>query len=179
MGSPRIINAIKQDHREIESYYDRITKSTDKTEQTQYQNLFTWELARHSIGEELVVYPAFEKHLKDGVALADKDRKEHQSVSQPLYSTACQRTQDTNYSCGTIGKRTIEKIPKPQTHRPDFPPYNPIPNERSLPAHPRRRNIRPPATRRGAVRRRQPQSEQDVRTNEDVCAVAEPSECAE
>merc|ERR1712187_303424 len=83
-GLSAIINAIKQDHREIESYYDRITKSTDKTEQTQYQNLITWELARHSIGEELVVYPAFEKHLKDGVALADKDRKEHQSVKEQL-----------------------------------------------------------------------------------------------
>ena len=81
MSTPRIINAIKQDHREIESYYDRITKSSDKDEQTQYQNKFTWELARHSIGEELVVYPAFEKHLKDGKALADKDREEHQTVS--------------------------------------------------------------------------------------------------
>ena len=81
MSTPRIINAIKQDHREIESYYDRITKSSDKDEQTQYQNKFTWELVRHSIGEELVVYPAFEKHLKDGKALADKDREEHQTVS--------------------------------------------------------------------------------------------------
>lgn len=84
MGTPRIINAIKQDHRDIESYYDRIIKSTDKTEQTQYQNLFTWELARHAIGEELVVYPAFEKHIKGGAALADKDRKEHQPVSPTL-----------------------------------------------------------------------------------------------
>lgn len=83
MGTPRIIDAIKQDHREIESYYDRVTKSTNKDEQTQYQNMFTWELARHSIGEELVVYPAFEKHLKDGVALADKDRSEHQTVRPP------------------------------------------------------------------------------------------------
>ncbi|BCR84035.1 hemerythrin domain-containing protein [Aspergillus chevalieri] len=84
MGTPRIINAIKQDHRDIESYYDRIIKSTDKTEQTQYQNLFTWELARHAIGEELVVYPAFEKHIKGGAALADKDRKEHQPIKEQL-----------------------------------------------------------------------------------------------
>lgn len=52
-------------------------------ERTQFQNLFTWELARHSIGEELVVYPAFEKHVRDGVVLADKDRREHQTVSSP------------------------------------------------------------------------------------------------
>lgn len=78
--TPRIITAIKQDHREIESYYNRINKSTDKDEQTQYQNLFTWELARHSIGEELVVYPALEKYVQEGNMLADKDRDEHQSV---------------------------------------------------------------------------------------------------
>ena len=89
MSTPRFIRAIKQDHREIESYYDRITKSSDKDEQTQYQNLFTWELARHSIGEELVVYPAFEKHIKDGKVLADKDRQEHQSVSlDPFHEPA-------------------------------------------------------------------------------------------
>lgn len=87
MSTPRIISAIKQDHREIESYYDRITKSSDKDEQTKYQNMFTWELARHSIGKELVVYPAFEKHIKDGKVLADKDREEHQTVSLDPFHT--------------------------------------------------------------------------------------------
>lgn len=76
----RLIDTIKQDHRELESYYDRITKSQDKDEQTRYQNQFTWELARHSIGEELVVYPAFERLLADGKSMADKDRREHQTV---------------------------------------------------------------------------------------------------
>lgn len=153
MGTPRIINAIKQDHREIESYYDRITKSNDKNEQTQYQNLFTWELARHSIGEELVVYPAFEKHIKDGVALADKDRKEHQSVSPTFTLSSIKTNAEANArTARKTGKRTAQKVPKPQTHRPNLPPDNPIPNERPLPAHPRRRNFRPAPTRSRAVR---------------------------
>jgi hemerythrin superfamily protein len=78
--SPRISDTIKRDHREIESYYDQILGATDKTEQTRFQNQFTWELARHSIGEELVVYPAFEKHVSSGSELANKDRQEHQTV---------------------------------------------------------------------------------------------------
>lgn len=81
--SSRISDAIKKDHREIESYYEHIIGTSDETEQTKYQNQFTWELARHSIGEELVVYPAFEKYISDGVELANKDRQEHQSVSKP------------------------------------------------------------------------------------------------
>jgi hemerythrin superfamily protein len=81
----RISDAIKQDHREIESYYEHIIGTSDQSEQERYQNQLTWELARHSIGEELVVYPAFEKYVPGGVELANKDRQEHQSVSQ-LYS---------------------------------------------------------------------------------------------
>jgi hemerythrin superfamily protein len=76
----RIIDAIKQDHREIEDYYNKILSATTEKEKIQWQNQFTWELARHSIGEELVVYPVFEKNLPDGRAMADKDRHEHNTV---------------------------------------------------------------------------------------------------
>ncbi|KAJ9476336.1 hypothetical protein VN97_g13219 [Penicillium thymicola] len=78
--APGISDVIKKDHREIESYYDKIVKSSDEDEQTRFQNLFTWELARHSIGEELVVYPAFEKQISRGIDMANKDRQEHLEV---------------------------------------------------------------------------------------------------
>jgi hemerythrin superfamily protein len=76
----RVSEAIKQDHRELEDYYNKIVNATDDDTKTAYQNQFTWELARHSIGEELVVYPAFEKNLANGKSMADKDRREHQTV---------------------------------------------------------------------------------------------------
>lgn len=79
--TPRIIDTIKKDHRDIESYYGKIITSKDEDEQTRFQNLFTWELARHSIGEELVVYPLFEKLLPGGMEMANKDRDQHQKVS--------------------------------------------------------------------------------------------------
>ncbi|KAJ5982261.1 hypothetical protein N7451_012361 [Penicillium sp. IBT 35674x] len=82
--APGISDAIKKDHREIKSYYEKIVNSSDRDEQTRFQNLFTWELARHSIGEELVVYPVFEKLLSDGVNMANKDRKEHLKVKKQL-----------------------------------------------------------------------------------------------
>jgi len=77
----RVSEPIKKDHRELEDYYNRIVNSTDPEEQTRYQNLFTWELARHSIGEELIVYPVIEKSLPDGPEMVNKDRSEHQKVS--------------------------------------------------------------------------------------------------
>jgi hemerythrin-like domain-containing protein len=81
----RISDAIKKDHRELEEYYNNIIGAQNDDEATRWQNQFTWELARHSIGEELVVYPAFEKNLGDrGKQLADKDRAEHQTVKEQL-----------------------------------------------------------------------------------------------
>ncbi|KAL3259145.1 hypothetical protein ABHI18_005463 [Aspergillus niger] len=82
--TPRISEAIKTDHRELEDYYNKILNSATEKEKTEWQNQFTWELARHSIAEELVVYPQFEKSIPDGRAMADKDRKEHQSVKEQL-----------------------------------------------------------------------------------------------
>ncbi|KAH7398028.1 hemerythrin HHE cation binding domain-containing protein [Cadophora sp. MPI-SDFR-AT-0126] len=81
-----ITDAIKNDHREIKEYAENIRKATDNDSKTRWQNQFTWELARHSIAEELVVYPSFAKHLgAKGQAMADKDRDEHQSVKDALY----------------------------------------------------------------------------------------------
>lgn len=79
-GNTTVSDAIKHDHRELEQYYDHIIKATDADTKTRYQNLFTWELARHSVGEELIVYPALEKYVDGGKALADRDRQEHQKV---------------------------------------------------------------------------------------------------
>lgn len=79
-----ISEAIKKDHREIEDYYKKVLASSTDKEKTQWQNQFTWELARHSIGEELVVYPQFEKKLPNGHTMADKDRQEHLSVKEQL-----------------------------------------------------------------------------------------------
>ncbi|KAH8588031.1 hemerythrin HHE cation binding domain-containing protein [Bisporella sp. PMI_857] len=82
-----ISDAIKKDHQEIKEYAENIRTATDNDSKTRWQNQFTWELARHSIGEELIVYPAFAKHLgAKGQAMADKDRDEHQSVKDALYN---------------------------------------------------------------------------------------------
>jgi len=44
---------------------------------------FTWELARYSIPEELVPYPAFEQHLgSKGKEMAAKDRAGHKLYKQ-------------------------------------------------------------------------------------------------
>lgn len=80
----RILPAIKHDHIQLTSHSNKILTSTNPDEQTRFQNQFTWELARHLIGEELVVYPALIASLSDGQETADRNRLEHQGVKNKL-----------------------------------------------------------------------------------------------
>ncbi|KAF9204545.1 hypothetical protein BGZ59_000983 [Podila verticillata] len=100
----RVSEAIKRDHRELEECYYNIQNATSDDEKTRWQNQFTWELARHSVGEELIVYPAMEKHLPDGKDMADKDRKEHQKVKEQLYVFQSLKSSDPKF------KPTIEAL---------------------------------------------------------------------
>ncbi|KAK0755998.1 hypothetical protein N5P37_011275 [Trichoderma harzianum] len=81
----RLSDVIIKDHRDLEDYYNRITQSSDLDEQTRFQNQFVWQLARHSIGEELVVYPLLETLPDNGHQIAEKDREQHQKVKEQLF----------------------------------------------------------------------------------------------
>ncbi|EGU87111.1 hypothetical protein FOQG_16423 [Fusarium oxysporum f. sp. raphani 54005] len=52
--SSAISDAIIQDHRELEKYYNEVINSADHDHKQRFGNQFVWELARHSIGEELI-----------------------------------------------------------------------------------------------------------------------------
>jgi len=80
-----ISDAITKDHRELEQYYNEVTNSSDHDHQERFGNQFTWELARHSVAEELIVYPAFEHYMGDkGHQMAETDRKDHHRVKELL-----------------------------------------------------------------------------------------------
>ena len=135
-GSESITDVVKRDHRELEDYYNRILNSNDQDEQVRYQNQFIWELARHSIGEELVVYPEMEK-ISGGKEIADKDRQAHQKATPPRDPPMPSNTNTKP------GQRTALSIPKTQTCRRAIPPRAQNPHERPLAAHCRRRTRRP------------------------------------
>ena len=82
----RVSDVIIHDHNELKTYYDKIMNSADLETQTEFQNQFVWELARHSIAEEIVVYPAMEKHVPNGKDMAEKDRQEHRAVGFDSYN---------------------------------------------------------------------------------------------
>jgi len=77
--------SIKKDHDELREYRQKYLATEDMTERNKWANLFRWELARHSVGEEIVWYPEIEKALgEDGKLMAAKDRAEHQQAKEDL-----------------------------------------------------------------------------------------------
>ncbi|EXA32412.1 related to HHE domain protein [Fusarium oxysporum] len=96
--SSAISDAIIQDHRELEKYYNKVINSTDHDHQQRFGNQFVWELARHSIGEELVVYPAFEKYMgPKGQEMADSDRQKHYEIKELLKEFQNMKSTDPDY----------------------------------------------------------------------------------
>lgn len=63
-------------------YHDQYKRAWDRSDidaQARWARQLTWEIARHAVGEEIVVYPLMEQHLgEQGKKLADHDREEHQ-----------------------------------------------------------------------------------------------------
>lgn len=82
-----LMDAVKRDHAEISSYYHEYRKSgTNLDAKERWANQLIWEIARHAAGEEIVVYPLFEKHLgQQGREMAERDRRDHQAVKDRLY----------------------------------------------------------------------------------------------
>ena len=75
-----ITEAIRQDHLTLDGFYHQITQASDADHKKRFRNIFTWELVRHTISEELILYPELEKQLSNGKSMTDRDRQEHQLV---------------------------------------------------------------------------------------------------
>lgn len=93
----RVSDLIKHDHTELEAYYNKIKSAKTDDDKVKWQNQFVWELARHSVAEEIVVYPAMEKYLPNGQDMAEKDRSEHQIVKEKLYEFQKMKASDPDF----------------------------------------------------------------------------------
>ena len=81
-----ISEAIGHDHNNIDTFAEKIKSASTLREKIEWRNQFTWTLARHAISEELIMYPAMEKHMgQEGVELTNVDRAQHQAVNTESY----------------------------------------------------------------------------------------------
>ncbi|KAH7366657.1 hypothetical protein BKA66DRAFT_444549 [Pyrenochaeta sp. MPI-SDFR-AT-0127] len=94
-----VSEAITKDHRELEQYYNEIVGNPNDIDHiARYGNQFTWELARHSVAEELLIYTAMEKYMgQKGKEHAESDRKQHHQVKEMLKEFQNMNAADSTY----------------------------------------------------------------------------------
>jgi hemerythrin superfamily protein len=80
-----VIEELTTDHREVEEMFGRIESlpSGDK-QRKELADQATIELVRHSVAEEMYLYPAVRQYLPQGDGIADKEIEEHSGAEQAM-----------------------------------------------------------------------------------------------
>ena len=75
-----VVDTLTTDHREVAELFDQITATTDPVARRDLTDSLIAELVRHSVAEEMHVYPAIRDHLPNGQAAVDDDTREHEEL---------------------------------------------------------------------------------------------------
>ena len=75
-----VIDELTTDHREVAELFDQITATTDPVQRRDLADSLIAELVRHSVAEEMHVYPAIRDHVPNGDAEVEDDTAEHKQL---------------------------------------------------------------------------------------------------
>lgn len=79
-----VVDILTTDHREMIDLIDMIEKTDDPQERRALADAVTAEVMRHSVAEELFVYPVYERAVTDGADEVEHDKEEHQELEETL-----------------------------------------------------------------------------------------------
>ena len=74
-----VVDVLTADHRDIEDLIEQVRASSGEERRDKTDTLIA-ELVRHSVAEEMHVYPAMKQHLPDGDAAVAHDVEEHKEL---------------------------------------------------------------------------------------------------
>ncbi|GHD25042.1 hemerythrin domain-containing protein [Streptomyces galbus] len=78
-----VIDELMTDHREVEDLFGKIEAlPSGHKDRKVYADQAVMELVRHSVAEEMYLYPAVREHVAGGDALADKELEDHAEAEQ-------------------------------------------------------------------------------------------------
>jgi hemerythrin superfamily protein len=79
-----VVDELTADHREATALLDEILRTTDpKTARDMADTVIT-ELVRHSVAEEMYVYPVIEETFPDGKKVVEHDIEEHKELERTM-----------------------------------------------------------------------------------------------
>ena len=80
-----VIAELTADHREVDELFEQINAAPPGgPDRKKLVDALTVELVRHSVAEEMHLYPAVREHVEEGDALADKELADHARVEELL-----------------------------------------------------------------------------------------------
>jgi hypothetical protein len=79
-----VVDVLSTDHREFLALIAQIRAATDPQARRELADILITGLVRHSVAEEMFVYPAMKEHLPDGEAAVEHDTEEHKDIERTL-----------------------------------------------------------------------------------------------
>src|SRR6476620_8358223 len=79
-----VVDILTADHHEVLDLLQQIKTSTDNEQRRELADTVIGELVRHSVAEEMYVYPAMRRHLPDGDEAVAHDVEEHKELEQTM-----------------------------------------------------------------------------------------------
>lgn len=79
-----VVDVLTTDHREATSLIAQIWATDDLEQRRDLTDTLISELVRHSVAEEMYVYPAMKEHLPDGEQAVEHDTEEHKALERTM-----------------------------------------------------------------------------------------------
>jgi hemerythrin superfamily protein len=79
-----VVDILTTDHREAMDLIAQIWVTHDNEQRRDLADTLISELVRHSVAEEMYVYPAMKKHLPDGDQAVEHDVEEHKELESTM-----------------------------------------------------------------------------------------------
>jgi hemerythrin superfamily protein len=82
--TPDVVDVLTTDHHEVLDLIGEIKASSSGQERREKMDVVIAELVRHSVAEEMYVYPVMQKSLPDGKEAVEHDTAEHKELEREM-----------------------------------------------------------------------------------------------
>jgi hemerythrin superfamily protein len=79
-----VVDELTRDHREVAALLGELLETEDPETRRDMADTAITELVRHSVAEEMYVYPAMREHLPDGDKDVEHDVEEHKALERTM-----------------------------------------------------------------------------------------------
>jgi hemerythrin superfamily protein len=97
-GQPDVVDLLTVDHGEVTALIADIWATQDATLRRDLTDTVIAELVRHSVAEEMYVYPAMRQYLPDGDAAVEHDTTEHKELEATMKQLESVDVQDVRFA---------------------------------------------------------------------------------